>query len=1089
MERIRIEWGGCIFYYLNIQDYIWDGGVIIKNGVLKQLYKLKISPTGHGIKRDRSHPIPGCSWHSHTHDSVDGIMLDIEGNDDTFIKITTTQLAFNFTLKEIKEERYIRYPVGDKYSGISLAVILDNEGPFDVNAKVAEGSLDCRLKSADFKGANYYGRWQCENGAWLKPGGICHAKFNLKRSPYVEEHKHSFMTLDLRLAIAENPEKDWVGAIEHEGVLNKYSAFQVKLNGRILNFPPVLFRRDSSFFLVQFLEFVEIDVPPEILNRNNNVLEIINDGENLLVITGAQLREKIEQHGEIIYFPNWLLSSDEFNISIRLLHNESKSFVRVKGAEIIKAPNTFKKGLVRLTLKALKNVYQVKIAIGKHKVIIPVYKSKREKVPWLVGAVVQNIKHDSSGELERILYYMADTQIGNYVQFRMALDADRCASLNVSPECWKQYIRLCVELKMFFSMNSLHCWRGRKGMTPHPERKEFFKALKIMKDFGENYFFSCHIHEFVHWLYVYAPGVLETGVGSNGTMRNAMEQYLNDIAAIETAEGIPRQSGQATPLVCYDYAAGIDIPAIETMAYNASILFAGARGAAKAFNKERWGVYNAVYWCKLQEDFSKLSLSYINYYLTYLWGGNMAISEDGHFRIFHSGFQQGIRSEETTAHQMILRDFYRFVNICPRHGKPQVDIAVAQGNLSAEIAAVPWNLYRRLRVWGSKGGVDEKWLCADPEQGMELIDVFMPYSRDGVNIRHWFTGTPYGQFDLTPIAYADQNILDTYKLLVFLGWNSMEQKIMDKLERYVENGGTLFMSLPHLSTHEGRNFIENMKDLALINDGDYASLFGLKVKKKGNYVKGEVRWKIQTDYFPYWKSYTPAKIALTNLELNDAEILIEDTSGTPLLVRHRLGKGVAYLLTTWAFPGNSEIHELIRDILHGLGRSIKEGGSVALDDPSNEVAWSVWKDETDLRDIHLLNTDWTELGNEKECRLRLGECSIPVVVKEREFNTVTWLDDLAIQPQSDGFYVKTINKIGLNHYLVKVHGHGKMQFNLFILKGKLNEINSNNKEFIFKYNSRKDLIKVTVDFKDSTSKVIKIKLYSESVKIKRYPME
>lgn len=69
--------------------------------------------------------------------------------------------------------------------------------------------------------------------------------------------------------------------------------------------------------------------------------------------------------------------------------------------------------------------------------------------------------------------------------------------------------------------------------------------------------------------------------------------------------------------------------------------------------------------------------------------------------------------------------------------------------------------------------------------------------------RLFLSGTPYGQVDVISFANdnADADFLSAnYKALLFTGWNISSEKQYAELLRYVQNGGTLFVSIPHLST-------------------------------------------------------------------------------------------------------------------------------------------------------------------------------------------------------------------------------------------------------------------------------------------------
>ena len=67
-----------------------------------------------------------------------------------------------------------------------------------------------------------------------------------------------------------------------------------------------------------------------------------------------------------------------------------------------------------------------------------------------------------------------------------------------------------------------------------------------------------------------------------------------------------------------------------------------------------------------------------------------------------------------------------------------------------------------------------------------------------------------------------------------LGWNTADDAQYGRLKSYVEGGGTLFLSLPHLTRNEEREFLWNgLEPLNLIRDGDYTDLFGVRVAGRG----------------------------------------------------------------------------------------------------------------------------------------------------------------------------------------------------------------------------------------------------------------
>lgn len=1044
--RIRLQWGGITSYMdRDMFEYCWDGGVEIKGGRLISAWQIESLDYGHYVFSERRLPLNGQTWRSRTNQSLAGVVLEVEGDAGTVIEAHTTQKSARFTLGELLEKRYLRWPVGAKYSGITLAAMPEGEGPFKVDAGVEPGCLDLRLAHGAFEGAYHYGQFNNVEAAWVLPGRAVQAVLELPRAPYHNDVRRSAVALELRLSLAESLGKWYVDS-------PRYSPLSVQVNGREMEMTPTYFRTEAGIWPgTQWIEFVGLDIPPERLKQGANRLTIRNDSEtDLLTVISAQLREKLEGDLQVASIARWVLQGEKFDLLLRCLRPHDDLRIECRGAEFEgSSPTHLPQGLHRLTFVAgdRPEVATITIADGSNSRLasIPIYAVPVEEPTWKVGATLQNVKHDASREVDSVIDYCHDTQMGNYLQFRTDIGCTyRWALEGVRPGDWERWARLLRKHGIYFTMINAQGWKNYKAEPLGPDPK-LYETCHTLKEHGGEHFFSTHFHEYSRWIYGFVPGQFEQAYPEGRSMRDAKDQYVGDLAAIEGIPGVPRQGGQSAPLMAYDYESGMDYIAAETMAFNASHLFAAMRGAARAFDKRVWGIHNATYWVKAPDDFTKLRLNYLNCYLTYLAGGNLALSEDGHFNVAHSNAQQGFHSEEPSRLREIIRKFYRFVNTHPRKGRPQVNLAVAQGNLSCEIISFPLHfagLRERIgRVWGAKGGSHPKWQYGYPERGAVLLGELMPYWQDGHHLRHWFTGSPYGQFDITPIDRVPAETLAAYRVLIFLGWNTMTPEIYEKLRGYVESGGTLFMALPHLSTQEDRLFLTEMEDLELLKGGDFSDLFGVKVNGPEEKTRPlEAHWVADPSdeqyLFPTDGHYRiPAAdepIRPARVETTTARVLVQDDEmGQPLLVANSVGKGRAYLLTTWAYPGHPALEELVRDVVAALAEGSL--GDVRLEDPSREVTWSVWGDETDLRSIYLLNTDWTEEGNTKSCRLVLAGKSFSIQIQEGDLTAVTWRRRVAISPKSQEFYVEDVRSDSEHSYRVTVHGHGPGEFVLFLL--------------------------------------------------------
>ena len=187
-------------------------------------------------------------------------------------------------------------------------------------------------------------------------------------------------------------------------------------------------------------------------------------------------------------------------------------------------------------------------------------------------------------------------------------------------------------------------------------------------------------------------------------------------------------------------------------------------------------------------------------------------------------------------------------------------------------------------------------------------------------------------------------------------------------------------------------------------------------------------------------------------------------TGKPVLVRRRLGKGEAYLLCTWAYPGSSWLKPLVNHFLRALGETVP--AQVALEDGTGDVYYTVRVEtarslrgpeddenrgtgmvrqpslsgQTPDQDqqvapdhlvhrIHLLNTDWTAAGNEKACRLRLGGNRVDVRIREGRLSEIVWAGPLVFLVEDPNVHVAGMERTA-GGYTAPVHGHGRAEIAL-----------------------------------------------------------
>ena len=131
-------------------------------------------------------------------------------------------------------------------------------------------------------------------------------------------------------------------------------------------------------------------------------------------------------------------------------------------------------------------------------------------------------------------------------------------------------------------------------------------------------------------------------------------------------------------------------------------------------------------------------------------------------------------------HQML-----DFVETHSRRGDLRSNIAVIQGRNDA------WKSFGRGSLWSQKG---DKWKFNKACESFDLLNVFYPDNIvDGCGPEGWFTSTPYGTVDLLPVE-APQDVMDRYKAMIFLGWNSYDANDFLRIRDFVFKGGTLLLT-------------------------------------------------------------------------------------------------------------------------------------------------------------------------------------------------------------------------------------------------------------------------------------------------------
>ena len=557
------------------------------------------------------------------------------------------------------------------------------------------------------------------------------------------------------------------------------------------------------------------------------------------------------------------------------------------------------------------------------------------------------------------------------------LPADKDEALAVATYCKKEKIRLSFSEVLFRGTTEPFLPIGRKiPRDKFYSKKDLEQIVAAAGEYYQGRVVVCEGGGTLYWPMEY---VIDRKAGdyinlpAAKTMdqaKNAFVAYLKGFVDFERKEigGGPLMSLDCCMAFKYFAQAGVDAFRVESLPGDPHRMHAAVRGVARAYGKP-WGSHIAIQ-CYGGMRFDELWLKRwkISLYHSYIAGAEEIYPESGHMDYDQRNGQKfGFHSKEMKSVRRTLREAHQFSRIHQRPSKgPKVRIGVVHGNLDG--APGMWNKF----IWGQIKG--KKWLAGPAENGWDLLDNFhrkQDWSNECVQGDEDSSGNPpCGQYDIVPIE-APLKILSSYSALIFLGWNTMTGGIYSKLKKYVEGGGHLVMNVPHLSTHTDR-----ASDLKLYRRGDFSDLFGVKVLGKGKSgvigTKCIERSSLQSYRFPFWRyktdprflgMITPARVRVTTAKIISAHdnwyyAELEQLKRQPILVENSVGKGKAFLVTAWQYPGDDGIglfyKDILRTVLAGEQDSIKVHSS-------DRVRYAIYEDKLPRSKkysvIYMLNTD------------------------------------------------------------------------------------------------------------------------------------
>jgi hypothetical protein len=1004
------SWGCWTGYfgkdYMPIYDY--SGSVKVEKGTIAAIKRIEFpfDEWGPLVHSRVYHPMEGTSFTSKIHNSFDGIRVDIEGNDESVLTLETRMGVFSFTAGELFEKKHLSMLVGERYS---LALIhAEGDEPWYYEKFPAE---EIMYRSGDFSGG-FDRDWFGVRGRAIPPGG----RIFLNDPEVLKKADGKDWRFRFRLRFLINGDEIQERAIRGTPRFSVYlNENLIKANTRFSTY------HDTASQFIEEIFFTPRDPP---VNTENVIVIENHDPElSLLIPLMGILREPVVPL-EITGVPKWGLAGSPAVISLRI--NRPAAHIDINyDPELLDfavSPETvsshpMKKKIGDLNLMTVNEAAVRVLARGEHRFhfiikkrvphiritftdrwtgdsvtaeLTDIYEVPPEENRCLVGA---ELRCGNPEEYLTLLKRFRDEQIADLAVFR-----DYHNDSGQPEQLW--------EAAAFCRQNGM----GVDAIIMDEEALVARAAADACVCVGP--------HE-QSGIFYGRDKVRNQGNDMKEAAAISVE-LLRQVADAFRVKGFPVALGDASGGSRYVYMAGFDIIRHETFVGHHMLILPNARGAARVFKKERWGVHIASQHNAQPELEYGIRRFFVGVYLSWIMGAGFLYEEDSQFGYF--------KSEKMTdgdflpaSKNRIMKDFYRYNRTHPRRGSPIVTIAVLQGRYAPPISGIGTAnngdpsmdaSKENYPVWSHLGNLRWSWGYRQCEKGLQLLETISPgiclspLRQKSEKVRRFFSGSPYGEFDFLPVegSLAD---FSSYRLILMLDWHTMEKETGDyeQLRNFFIGGGVLFLIVPHLTLRTDREMLVEMKDLRLYNNGGAEDLCGVCVKGASEteftYPCPVNEWKDLTipDYdglrLPNQHEDEDGPCRLADLELKGAVPLINDASGKPVLVRYHLGGGFVYTLCTYAYPGHERLKSMMPRIivrlleLHGKGPASFSGNKNDLDD----IYYSLWGEDGRPDKLYVLNTDWTREKNIKRVVLKAAGLSTEVGVGEGALTEITLLKD------------------------------------------------------------------------------------------------
>ena len=468
------------------------------------------------------------------------------------------------------------------------------------------------------------------------------------------------------------------------------------------------------------------------------------------------------------------------------------------------------------------------------------------------------------------------------------------------------------------------------------------------------------------------------------------------VGQLSRIRGLATRHTGPTPLFKYFRQAGFTLTGAELMYNPMDITRAAVRGTSNAYGGPK-SSHLAVQGSTSPHDTEERYRRYrLALFICYIQGVDQINTEEGLWHLeeyyqHHHRFSPACRN-----HLRQQQDLQRFIATHSRTGRFHTPVAFLSGRLDGWTCG--WGT-----VWGQPG-----FTPCDAEKSWELIRYFYPRSVLGVIYRHgcknepmgYYTGTPIGNVDIIPIE-SEKSF--PYRLLIASGYNKALPEDMDKLQSYVEKGGTLLLGWPQLSVTTNRD------DVVAYRHAYIDHPFAKALADKPDFVADTFGGK-------------PLTVSAHKISF---PVLLETDGGRPLVYEVPMGKGRVLFLNAREYAGNEAVHaacqrlfdqivppQIAQEAIYGKG--------------DKNVQFTVFEQEDGSRHLYFIATDWyDDPAMPHEGTLLMNGKRYAVDVPFGRLVKIVARDDTAVWPGKDCDEV-----LSIENGTARVQGIGRAVFHI-----------------------------------------------------------